>query len=52
MVDASSLPEFDDEKDRLDHYWRQVFKIVGDKIGVEQVELIKLVKLLCSLSHG
>ena len=38
--------------DRLDHYWRQVFKIVQDNIEEEPVELIKLEKLLCSLSHG
>ena len=44
MLDASPLPEFDSEKDRLDDYWRQVFKIVQDKIGLEPVELIKLVQ--------
>ena len=40
------------DKDRVDHYWREVFKTIESKTGEKPFELIKLIKILCSLSHG
>ena len=39
--------------DRVDHYWRGIFKLVKDAAGeMRQLELEPLVKLCCTLSHG
>ena len=50
--DSELIPEFDDNHDRLDHYWREIFKVVEDKLGEKPNELKKLIKLCCSMSHG
>jgi len=33
VLDSELIPEFDDNHDRLDHYWREIFKVVEDKLG-------------------
>ena len=39
--------------DRVDHYWREIFKLLKDAAGgVRQLEWELLVKLCCTLSHG
>ena len=58
IVLYQALPEDDKvavlrEKDRVDHYWKEVFQLLQDAAGgVKQLELELLVKLCCTLSHG
>ena len=41
------------KNDRVDHYWREIFKLLKDAAGgVRQLEWELLVKLCCTLSHG
>ena len=41
------------KNDRVDHYWREIFKLLKEAAGgVRQLELELLVKLCCTLSHG
>ena len=39
-----------EKNDRVDHYWREIFKDAAG--GVRQLEWELLVKLCCTLSHG
>ena len=58
MVLYQALPEdkvapIRGKNDRVDHYWREIFKLLQDAAGgVSQLELERLVKLCCTLSHG
>ena len=52
VMDDTEIPEYDATVDRLDHFWRKVFRVVEIKMEAKPVELIKLIKILCSLSHG
>ena len=41
------------DKDRVDHYWKEVFQLLQAAAGgMRQLELELLVKLCCTLSHG
>ena len=51
-VPADQLPEFDEVKDRVDHWWRKVFQVLEEKMSEAPLELIRLVKLTLSLPHG
>ena len=51
-MSADELPEFDEVKDRVDHWWRKVFVSLEARISEAPLELIKLVKLTLSLPHG
>ena len=46
------IPPFDDEKDRMDHFWRATFKTVAEMLEEKLKELMKLIKICCSLSYG
>ena len=50
VLDGDWVPDFD--IDSVDHFWREVFKVVEDQIGSKPLELMKLVKICCRLSHG
>ena len=55
LVFYQALPEnkVASRGDRVDHYWREIFKLLKDAAGgARQLELELLVKLCCTLSHG
>ena len=58
LVLYQALPEdtvasLREKNDRVDHYWREIFKLLKDAAGgVRQLEWELLVKLCCTLSHG
>ena len=58
LVLYQALPEdtvasLREKNDRVDHYLREIFKLLKDAAGgVRQLEWELLVKLCCTLSHG
>ena len=52
VLSADLIPSFDDKVDRLDHWWRSVFPLVEKTMGTPPCALIKLIKMICTLSHG
>ena len=46
VLDGDLVPDFD--IDSVDHFWREVFKVVEDQIGSKPLELMKLVKICCT----
>ena len=52
MLAEDEVPAFDPKIDRLDHFWRDAWKVIEEKIGEMPEALIKFVKLSCSLAHG
>lgn len=46
------LPPFDSFSGRVDMWWSKVFSILTDQLTEPPAELILLVKLSCTLSHG
>ena len=51
-LDPDQVPSFDNISGRLDHYWTNIFNILNVELVSPPVELQKLVKMCCSLSHG
>ena len=46
------IPSYDRTKDRVDHHWVKVWKILEETNQEKPEELIKLVKLVCIQTHG
>ena len=46
------VPPFDPMKDRVDHWWREMFKQLEEELMEPPLELARLVKLVLSLPHG
>ena len=52
VLSDDEIPEFDDKQDRIDHFWRETFIVIEEKLGEKPEALIKFVKIGCALSHG
>ena len=52
LIDASQLPSFDDQTDRLDVWYRQVFDILKNATNEDPASLKKFVKITLPLAHG
>ena len=55
VLDSELIPEFDEDHDRLHHYWREIFRVVENKLGEKPDELKKIdedLLLLTMLQNG
>ena len=52
VLSADIIPSYDEKVDRLDHWWRSVFPLIEKTMGTPPSALIKLIKMICTLSHG
>ena len=48
----TEVPSFDDVKDRVDHWWAEMFQVLTKAMSEPPSALIKLIKLTLSLPHG
>ena len=52
VLSGDQLPSYDEKVDRVDHWWRSVFLQIETILGSTPNALIKLIKMICTMSHG